>query len=298
MIMRRATTHADKRSACDLVRAAFQVERPAIANQAMRLASALRATGDWWLLEAEGRPACTLVCYPLQLGTPEGDVVPGFGIGAVATRPDAQRRGHAAELCAHVAERAEAAGRPLGLLFSAIPPAYYERLGYRACPAWDHVCTRPAELAESGVATELLPFDPRAALPELQRVYAHAHAGRLHLHRDAAGWERSLAVSPADWWLGIGDPDGDLRGYARLDLEARSVDLLELVLTDPEDEAPALRALARMAVELDRTELGCWLPPSPTVSAWFEDRGRAKTLPMVRGSDSTEGSQFWGSDYF
>ena len=66
----------------------------------------------------------------------------------------------------------------------------------------------------------------------------------------------------------------------------------------PEDTAAALRGLARLVAEARRTSLETWLPPTPGLEPWFEDRGRAETLPMVRGADPTQRLSISRADYF
>ena len=293
-----ATTHADRCAVVDVALAAIGAKGPPLAGLAARMASPLRAAAEWWLLEHEGRPASSLLCYPLDFCMPDGEVVAGFGLGAVATLPECRRRGLASALCRHVADLSESKGRTVGLLYSAIAPAYYERLGYRSCAAWDHSSSRLDELAASGPRAQLVALDPRRSLDGLAALRERAHRGRLHLHRDRAAWQASIGLDPREWWLGLGDPDGELRAYARVDRDEKGLDLMELALLDPEDEAPILRALAELARELGTAELHSWIEPSPFVGEWLEDRGRARTLPMVRGCDALDGARFWGAEHF
>ena len=124
--------------------AVFGPEGPLEWVRAQRLGHPRRQSADPWLLEAEGRVVSALLAYPLTFGTPSGARVGAIGLGAVATLPDARGHGLAASLCRAVAEHYAQDGRPAGLLFSAIPPALYERLDYRVCNAHDFVCERLA----------------------------------------------------------------------------------------------------------------------------------------------------------
>jgi len=281
----------------DLAQLGFQVAGPAWQNRARRLGSASRTSADRWLLEADGRPVAALLCYPLSFGLRDGSVAMGFGLGAVTTHPEARRRGFAAALCRRVAEHERERERLLGLLFSGIDPRYYGRLGYEACGAWDWDCARVAELAQSGESAALHPVDPRRERAALARLYQEHHAGMLHLARDAAAWERSLNVSPDDWWFLVGEPSAP-RGYARVKPHPKGLDLFELALAEGQDEAPVLRRLAAMTSELELEHLWTWTQSSEFVAQWFEDKSRARTLPMVLGADASGRSQFWPSDYF
>ncbi len=260
--------------------------------QALRMRSPRRADATWWLLEEEGRAVASLVCYPLTFAV-EGRVVPGHGLGAVATRPEARGRGFATELCVRAIAAAEAEGRSVGLLYSAIPPAFYERLGYRVVPAWRPSCDRPIELATSGPRAPWTPLDPRRDAAALATLYERHHRG-VHLHRDAALFRRSVELNGADTFYGIGDP---LRGYVRLTVEDGTVEVVEDVVPEA-DRAAVLRSVAHLAVAVGAKAVEGWFDPCPETVPFFEERGRAKTLPMLRGAADPGSARFWGSDYF
>jgi len=291
------TSTADRSAAVDIMREAFRVEGPPATVRAGHLGSAFRAVAEWWLLTEDGEPAATLLSYPLQFGLPSGEVVAGYGLGSVGTRSDFRKRGHASVLCRAAADHAAKRGASLGLLFAGIDAAFYQRLGYELCPAWEHVRERPAELASGGPVAELAALDPRACVDRLAELHRAKHRGQLHLHRDAAAWERTLAVSP-DWWFGLGNPDGHLRGYARVKHHDKTLGVREIMLEDDGEQGPVLRALARLAADLECEVIRGWLEPSPFVSEHFEDRGREGTLPMVAGTDELDRAVFLSSDYF
>jgi GNAT superfamily N-acetyltransferase len=292
--IREADDPAERLAVLALAHRATSASEPLSFYQARRLAVPRRASAQWWLLTVGGHPASTLLCYPLQFAL-GSERIAGYGLGAVATAPEHRRRGFASELCTEVARRAIAAGRPLGLLYSAIPPAFYERLGYREAPAWNAHCGQLAELRDSGEAAELRPLEARRSQPELEAVYRVAHRG-LYLHRDTEAWSTSLACSPRDVFFGLGAP---LRGYARVSADpSAALEVLELVLRDPGESLPVLRALAALAFELGRKRITGWFPCREGLEAWFVDQGRGRTLPMVRGDVPLSGSQFWATDYF
>jgi predicted N-acetyltransferase YhbS len=293
VVVRRAETDADRRAVLEVAHAATRPEAPFEHFAALRLSHPRRALASWWLLEEDGRAASSLVRYPLRFSDGGGERE-GYGHGAVATRPHARRRGLARTLCERAIEDAEAEGRRVGLLFSAIPPAYYERLAFRALPAWGHVAERPADLAASGPRAPLVPLDPRRSVERLAALYERHHAGSLHLRRDAAAFARTIEIEPRDLFFAAPDPE---RGYVRAAPDRESLDVLELVLPD-EDRAPALRALAHLAGALGLARLEGWFPPVPEVAAHFRDAGRATTLPMVRGAEDVAGARFWASDHF
>ena len=83
--LRRAETPADSLAASRIKYAADPPDVPWEYFAAIRLQAPRLQRGVTWLLEAENEDVASLVCYPLQFGTPEGDVLPGYGFGSVCT---------------------------------------------------------------------------------------------------------------------------------------------------------------------------------------------------------------------
>jgi len=285
MEIRLAETAEDRLAVIDVACAANGITGPRALYQARRLTSPLRARAAWWLLRVGGAPAASLLCYPLRFEV-DGRIEGGWGLGSVACHPDWRGRALGRARCRAAADDAIAGGRSVGLLFSAIDPAYYQKLGYQACAAWAHACD-PAVLP-GGPRARLTAIDPSRSVGRL----IHAWRGlpeRLRLARDEAGWARSLAVNPGDLFFAVGEA-----GYARLALDDDSVEIVELACGAPDD---AIRAIAALAAALGRPKLSTWLSPTPLIRAAFTPASRAKTLPMVHGADSA-GSAFYGADYF
>ncbi len=287
------TTEADRLSVLRVAHAATRPERPFEVYAATRLRVPRRREADWWLLASDaGVPVTSLMSYPLVFGSPAGPLQ-GYGIGAVATHPQHRGRRYASELCAAVAQDAEERGRSVGLLFSAIPPALYERLGFVVAP---HHAWRATELDALSRADRaaLTPVDGMREAETLAPLYEAAHAG-LHLRRDEEAFRRSCVRGSEDVFFAIGHP---LRGYVRVYLaEPDEVEIAEFVVP-PDDERAVLAALFDLAQRLKRSSIVGWMPPTPTIEAVFRREDRAKTLPMVRGHDDLAHSMFWSSDYF
>lgn len=282
----RAQTDEERHQLLDVSYAARGREKPADAVVRGKRGD----WAQWWLLEVDGRNVSCLLCYPLEFGDADGNPVPGFGLGAVSTLPEAKRRGHAQWLCGEMGRRMAHEGREIGLLYSAIPPAYYERLGYRVCAAWDFATTDLEGLADAAPPAAMTEVDPRDERPRLVEAYAAYHRGRLHLRRDAALHERTLAINPDDTWHVF---DG---GYVRVACDERELEVVELIC-DPSTAPAVLAACAAMAQERGLPQVCGWLDPTPFVEARFESRSRAKTLPMTLGIRPGP-TRFWGSDYF
>lgn len=292
-VLRRALSAADRRRVLAVTHAANASPDPLAHYQAVRLRLPRRHGGVWWLLEDGGEAVCSLMAYPLSFAVGQR-VVPGHGLGAVATLPAARGRGFATALCRRAIEEAEGEGRRLGLLFSAIPAPFYERLGYRVVPAWNHVIRDLAALAASGPAATLVPIDPRSDVPTWLGHYRAAHPG-AHLFRDEAAWHESLLCNGPDVFHAVGDP---ARGYVRVLLDEPGELFVVELMAPPADHAPVLRALATLGLALRRNRIEGWFDPVPALAEHVEDSGRARTLPMLRGDVDPTTARFWGSDFF
>jgi GNAT superfamily N-acetyltransferase len=281
-VVRIARDDAERVASIAVVVEGFEVKGPLWLHEAKRLASLARSRAAWWVAVEDGKVVGATLSYPLRLTDPSGGVHAGYGIGALVTRASHRRRGIAGALLAATAE-----GAGIGLLYSGIPPATYERHGFRVVPAFDHLCADPAALAASGRRASLRPIDPRVEHRRLGAAWDQGHPG-LRLHRDAAAWSASLAENPTDFFFAAED------GYVRLRQGERELEVVELLGASP---APVLRALGSFAVDL-QVPLRGWFDPVPEVASHFTDRGRARTLPMVHRWSHPETARFWSSDYF
>lgn len=266
---------------------------PRLADAARRLSGAYGVRSTWWVLEEQGRVVCCLRLYALDWRRGE-ETRRGYGLGGVATLPEARRRGHASALCAAACEAAEAEGAGVGLLYSAIPPAFYERIGFRVVPATSPRCERLVDLAASGPVAALTPIDPRKEAEALCRTFREVHGHRWHLDRTPQVHLQSLAESHSQWFFRV---DGEA-GYVRLSFEDGEIDVSEWALRDPERAEPVLRTVAKLGSEVGAKALTGWFDVPEGMRDWFSDAGRAKTLPMVRAEDDVTAPVLWSPDYF
>lgn len=275
---------------------AYERKVPLPVSQAMRLASSREHRAVPWVLDrGDGAIVSTLLCHPLELDV-LGRVVPAYGLGSVGTRFADRRRGHAAALCRAACEANERSGRPVGLLYASVAPAYYERLGFVTCPASSHRCERLRALAESGDTATLVPVDPRREVERLCAAYREFHRGAIHPHRDAARFLESVEDCADDWFFAV---RGLERGYVRLYPEDDgSLDVVEPIVLDPADEAPLLRAVARLALDAGKKAVTGWFEPPAAVREWFSPLSRAMNVPMLRGAPAGAAARFWASDHF
>lgn len=279
---RRALTETDRLDVARVGFAAFGSDLPLVLYTARALQSPLRQRATWWLTRSDGAPVASLLCYDLELARGERRVA-AFGLGSVAVRPDLQRQGLATALCTHVAEVLE---RP-GVLFSAVPPRVYEGMGYRALTAHEHVATDLDGVVASGPQAVLEPMDPRVHLDRLAEVWAARQPG-WRLARSREYW-LFLCDYPGTLWFLV--PGGYLCLY-------REDDALEVAEVFAADRPAVLRACAALARELGKPKLQGWFESSDFVRDWFEDEGRAKTRPMVRGLPEPHDAWFSSLDYF
>jgi hypothetical protein len=277
--VRRLEHDDERREALALHHAAFGSRRPLALHQAERLASRHRARAEWWVLEVDDVLTSFLLRWEVAFAD-GARVVAGSAIGSVCTRPGLERRGHASTLI-RAADRGA-----VGLLFAAVSPSVYEKLGYRVVPAWDHLCVDAAGLAASGPRTDLVPVDPTHCPDRLGQAWDFGHPG-LRVHRDPDAWAQSLDENEGDLFFAAGDG-----GYVRLHLGER-LEIVEMLGTPP---VPAIRACAALAADLGLPLHG-WFDPVPELGSWFMDRGRQRTLPMVRGVADPRSARFWSSDY-
>ncbi|MHC4954881.1 MAG: GNAT family N-acetyltransferase [Planctomycetota bacterium] len=283
--IREAASASDWLTAARLGQLAFaDADAVALVEQARRLAAPRRSRATTWLLLSDGEAVSSLLAYDLTLRRAD-DVWPCVGLGSVATHPSFRSRGFASQLCSHVV--AHHGGT--SLLFSAIPAAFYERLGFVACPAWNFQCADPAALADSGPRAELVPLDPRREVDLLSAAWRNSHAS-WYLNRDEAGWATTLLDNPDDLWFRVGSG-----GYLRILIDEDGLDAGECCA---DNRDAVLRAAAALAVDAGASPVTGWLEPSPLVLEHFTDVGRERTLPMLAGIDDPATARFSSADYF
>lgn len=114
----------------------------------------------------------------------DGAPVRVAGIGAVFTQPAVRGRGHARELIERLLERAAQDGFDLSLLFSAIRPEYYERLGFVVVPTAD-LTLRVSGTAGRGAPAVLVRGGDDRDLEHIAAIgRSQAASYRFHLDRD------------------------------------------------------------------------------------------------------------------
>lgn len=211
------------------------------------------------------------------------------GLGAVFTRPSARRRGAASALIREVMREASDLGYSAALLYSDIAPAFYERLGFVALAAIDHVA-RPADLPAEG-ALPIRPAEP-ADLDRILAFYEEGFRGTSPLlrplrsralyrffryrNRVRGEWILSDAGNDVGYLIaGREDPLRDLPGPHEEDRVW--VDEWAAPGIAPDQVWAAVRALSERE---GARVVGAWLPPHGQ-SERFQARPRAGAIPMI-----------------
>lgn len=131
----------------------------------------------------EGREVlCSAKRYDLDV-TLDGRAVRAAGIGAVFTAPAHRGRGHARRLLDEMLRRAAAEGIEIGMLFSEIGAAYYERLGFVTVPHEEVEIGVEHETGAPAVLVRAIEDRDYPALAGMHETMAAAY--RLSLQRSA-----------------------------------------------------------------------------------------------------------------
>lgn len=269
-----------------------------------RLASAKHQRARWWVLTVDDEVVSSLGCFELEFFV-EDRVLPGFGICSVHTRPEHRGQGYAAKLCDEVGRARRAAGDELGLLYSDVPAAYYEKLGYRVVSEATFFCDRLADLAAAGEHASLQPIEhPEAELTSLDEWYRRAHADdTLWLYRNEDYWRYSLQKVPDSRFFVVGEP---AVGYVRTERADEALEILEVAV--PLDQEHAVyRAVANQARMQGCEAIHGWLRANRPLPREFTSRVRPSQIPMicplsdrasVHQTFTSQNCHFWRSDHF
>jgi predicted N-acetyltransferase YhbS len=274
-----------------------------------RLESHRHNRAEWWVLTTDGEVAASLGRYPLQFRL-DDELVEGFGVGAVHTRPAHRGRGYATRLVRQLHEARRAAGDTLALLFSDIRPNFYRRLGYAVCADRRFDTDELRTIAQGGERCSLQPLDAAARRDELAEWYRLAHADdALWLARDDDYWESTLRENPDDRFFEVRDAAGVGSGYIRCGKNGERLDLFEVALPGADEPlaVACYRALADLAVAGGAQRLHQSFPPPGPLIGRFDDNRRDDEITMIARLDPDrslsepwlkEHARIWLSDHF
>lgn len=240
------------------------------------------------LTDDAGSLCASIKRYSLQLSSPAqaGRTLRAVGIGAVFTRPDARGRGHASALLAEVLREAADLGYAAAWLYSDIAPSIYERLGFVAMPAVEHVAPLASLPREGALSTRPV---PGADVLELGAPYEQSFEPGVRWLRPV----RSRAAFRYFCWRnGVRSARWLHDGGRRVGYVIASPVASTRSLWVDEWSAPGVpvervwATLRELAVTEDLGTVTGWLRPD-AVGPPFTAAPRAEAIPMVAALDGS-----------
>jgi predicted acetyltransferase len=196
--------------------------------------------------------------------------------------PEFRGRGFAPRVLAFAEEQERLAGKTFSLLYSDIDPAYYERLGYRRCAAFQG-WTNPMQF-QSKPACTLTPFHAADELATLSTFYDRTHAHyALSIARASDYWRYLVTHSSQDEFYFV---QGGVQqiGYVRLGIKPTAIVIRDLSLLEDTEEAKrglycAVIGFAKMR---GAERVGGWMPADAVCRELFQVANRVQELTMVK----------------
>lgn len=236
--------------------------------------------------------AAVVVYAPRLLRDGRGEPVRVGGVAAVATRPDARRRGHARELLVLAADAMRADGCAWSLLFTGTPEVY-SSLGWRPFPVYHRTARAVAGREVPGVRLGSI-----ADLPPLHEAF---NARRpLTAVRSAVDWAHGVRQR-----LGCVFVYEDT-GYAAVAKGPQGLRITEMAVTEPK-AADVLISHAVAWAGDDRVLFEVPYDPlvEPALARSFTEFRTREAMAMARpllsdpmGLSDLPGAVFWPADGF
>jgi|HubBroStandDraft_4_1064222.scaffolds.fasta_scaffold120428_1 predicted N-acetyltransferase YhbS len=231
----------------------------------------------------DGRVVTACNCFHVSVSI-DGTVERACAIGAVHTPAEFRGRGFAPRLLAFAESQERAVGKTFSLLYSDIGPAYYERLGYRPCPAkqgWADLSSAPRDLPEPCILRRI---DALEVIPELSEIYDRAHAGlALSIARSSEYWRYLITQRLEDEFY-FAERAGKRVGYLRVVNRPHGLLLRDLAIVDETEqvERGLYAAVIGLAVARGVERVGGWMPADTVSRELFSVTDRVKELTMLK----------------
>ena len=163
--------------------------------------------------------------------------VPMGGIGGVGTHPDHQGTGYATALMKDTISYMRTVGYDVGVLFSAIPCAFYRKLGWASVPLAGFRVTRRRTIGLEEAEWRVEPFDEGRDLEPAIALYDKHNAEQSgSLVRVRSYWKSGPARLRDILPTVVARRENSLGGYLNFQVGEKSVNVLEVVYdrTQPE----------------------------------------------------------------
>jgi GNAT superfamily N-acetyltransferase len=248
-----------------------------------RLADLRFKNATWYVGTLDGRVVTACGCYHVSVSI-DGTVERAAAVGAVHTPAEFRGRGFAPRLLAFAESQELAVGKTFSLLYSDIGPAYYERLGYRPCPAKQGWADLSVALRDLPEPCTLRRIDALEVIPELSAIYDRAHAGRaLSIARSSDYWCYLITQRPEDEFY-FAELAGKRVGYVRVVNRPNGLLLRDLATNDEtgEVERGLYAAVIGLAVARGAARVGGWMPADAVCRELFTVTDRVKELTMLK----------------
>ena len=155
--------------------------------------------------------------------------VPMGGIGGVGTHPEHQGRGYATALMKDTIAYMRTVGYDVGVLFSAIPCAFYRKLGWASVPLAGFRVTRRQTIGLEATEWRVGPFDEGRDIEASITLYDNHNAQQSgSLVRTRSYWESGPARLRDILPTVVARRGDRLGGYLNFQVDEKSVNILEV----------------------------------------------------------------------
>ena len=164
--------------------------------------------------------------------------VPMGGIGGVGTHPDHQGAGYATALMKDTTAYMRTVGYDVGVLFSAIPCAFYRKLGWASVPLAGFRVTRRRNIGLGETEWHVEPFDEGRDLEPAIALYDKHNAQQSgSLVRTRSYWGSGPARLRGILPTVVARQGNRLGGYLNFQVEGKSANILEVAHDQTQPQA-------------------------------------------------------------
>ena len=204
-----------------------------------------------------------------------GKIFSGGGVWAVATKPEARRKGYCRQVMAGLFASEQAAGRAVSLLYP-FRGSFYERLGYTTFPQPRKAIFKP-ETLEPLLRKDLrgeMRIQPIAEAFDDYVAFIKGHQGRIHGFANFDYGNRAQTEKNNSWWVAQAVFDGQAEGLMLYDLRGEEVmqfrfRAIRFYYSSSRARYLMLQWIARHIDQANQVEI--WLAPFEQPETWLSD---------------------------